>query len=249
MLFVELEVLYQLSGLLGLLAVLIAWIYGAISLIKYIHTKEKLLFYFFLAVIFTISPWYPSGLGYIYWLITRQEIAYPVYVLIGTIGVPIALLSWLQIYMSMLHSKYKNHMIIITIGISIAFFIYLFYFLFFASGAPVDALIGTKDSPIDISYKGFVLGFLGFSLVVSTITGNDFSIASLKVRDNPEIPWKGRFLIISFNLYAIGALGDGFLPLAPVTLIIFRTLMMLSSTFYYIGFILPNWVKRFLKLE
>ncbi|UCC19135.1 MAG: hypothetical protein JSV62_13695 [Promethearchaeota archaeon] len=246
---VPLDGLYQLSGIFGFLAVAIAWLYGGIVLYKYIKTKQKVLFYFFLAIIFTMSPWYPSGLGFIYWLITKEEIIYPAYVLIGTIGVPIALLSWIQIYMPALHKKYKSIVTWIIICFSIAFYIYEFYFLFFAAGAPVQGLIGIKESAIDIDFKGFTLVFLAFSLLVSTITGNDFAFASLKERENPVLKWKGRFLLISFNLFAIGGIGDGFLPLTPITLIIFRTLMMLSSTFYYFGFILPGWVKKLLKIE
>jgi hypothetical protein len=246
---VVLDDLTQLSGIFGFLAVAIAWLYGGITLYKYIKTKEKLLLYFFLAVIFTVSPWYPSGLGYIYWLLTNEEILYPVYVLMGTLGVPIALLSWLQIYMPALHQKQKAVVTWIVLGFSIVFYAYLFYFLFFASGAPIDGLIGIKDSAIDISYKGLVLGYLAFSLLVSTITGNDFAIASMKEKDNPVIVWKGRFLILSFNLFAVGGIGDGFLPLTPFTLVIFRTFLMLSNTFYYLGFILPKWTKKLLKLD
>lgn len=239
----------HLSGVLGFLAVCIAWLYGGIVLYKYIKSKEKILFYFFLAIMFTMSPWYPSGLGYIYWLITSEEIIYPVYVLLGTIGVPIALLSWIQIYMPALHPNQKKLVTVIALCFSIVFYFYVIFFLFIASGAPVVELIGIKRSAIDIDYKGLFLGFLAFSLLISTITGNDFAIASLKVKDNPAIRWKGRFLIISFNLFAIGAIGDGFIPLSPATLIIFRTLMMLSSTFYYIGFILPKWFRRLIKVE
>ena len=248
-LFIELNDLTQLSGILGFLAVAISWLFGAIVLYKYFKTKQQVLFYFFLAIIFIISPWYPSGIGYIYWLITTEEIPYTAYVLIGTIGVPIALISWIQIYMPALHPKKKNLITIITICISIVFYIYVIYFLFFASGAPVKGLIGTKRSAIDIDYKGLVLGFLAFSLLFSTVTGNDFAIASLKEKNNPEIRWKGRFLLVSFNLFAIGGIGDGFLPLTPVTLVLFRTFMMLSSTFFYLGFILPGWMKRILKLD
>lgn len=249
MIFIALNDLTQLSGIFGFIAVIIAWFYGAIVLIKYIKTKEKMLFYFFLAIIFTMSPWYPSGFGYIYWLFTRQEIAYQVYVLLGTIGVPIALYSWLQIYMPALHAKKKEPVTLVIIFLSIAFYIYLFYFVFFAPGAPIDGIIGIKRNPVDIDYKGFIFVFLAISLLISTITGNDFSIASLKVKDNPAIKWKGRFLIISFNLFAIGAFGDGFIPLTPVTLIIFRTFMLISSTTYYIGFILPKWMRKLLSLE
>lgn len=246
---VPLDDLSQLSGIFGSLAIAIAWLYGGIVLYKYFKTKEKTLFYFFLAIIFTMSPWYPSGLGYIYWLITRQEIIYPVYVLLGTIGVPIALLSWIQIYMPALHEKWKSIATWILISFSVIFYIYIFYFLFFATGAPVEELLGIRDSPIDISYRGFLLVFLAISLLVSTVTGNDFAIASLKEKDDVVLKWKGRFLLLSFNLFAIGGIGDGFLPLSPATLIIFRTLMMFSSTFYYLGFILPGWTKRILKIE
>ncbi|MFX0001812.1 MAG: hypothetical protein ACFE88_17000 [Candidatus Hermodarchaeota archaeon] len=249
MIFIALDDLTQLSGIFGFIAVIIAWFYGIIVLFKYIKTKEKMLFYFFLAIIFTMSPWYPSGLGYITSLFTRQEIAYQAYVLLGTIGVPIALYSWLQIYMPTLHPEKKDIVSLIIICLSIIFYIYLFYFVFFAPGAPVDDLIGIKRNPIDIDYKGFILVFLAISLLISTITGNDFSIASLRVKDNPTIMWKGRFLIISFNIFAIGSIGDGFIPLTPVTLIIFRIFMMISSTTYYIGFILPKWMKKLLSLE
>ena len=246
---IDLDELTQLSGIFGFLAVAIAWLYGGITLYKYVKTKERILFYFFLAVIFTISPWYPSGLGYIYWLFTREALAYSVYVLLGTIGAPIALFAWIQIYMPALHPNQKNVAIIISIIISIVFYVYLIYFLFISPGAPVENLIGIKDSAIDISYKGFVLIFLAFSLIISTITGNEFAIASLKVKGNPVILWKGRFLVLSFNLFTVGAIGDGFIPLTPATLIIFRLFMMLASTFYYIGFIMPSWMKKILKLE
>lgn len=246
---VLLDDLTQLSGIFGFLAVAIAWLYGGIVLYKAIKTKEKMLYYFFLAVIFTISPWYPAGLGYIYWLFTHDTFTYPVYVLIGTIGIPIALFSWLQIYIPALHAKQKKIAAIIALIYSIAFYVYLIYFLFFASGAPVVGLIGIKDSAIDISYKGFILIFLAISLIISTVTGNEFAIASLKVKDNPVIVWKGRFLILSFNLFTLGAIGDGFIPLTPASLIIFRVFLMLASTFYYIGFIMPSWMKKILKLK
>ncbi|MHA2008641.1 MAG: hypothetical protein ACXABO_19995 [Promethearchaeota archaeon] len=247
MIFAEAELIH-ISGILGFLSIFIAYVYGIIVLYKYIKTREKLLFYFFLAVIFTVSPWYPSGFGYIYWLITNETIVYSAYVLLGTIGVPIALISWLQIYMPALHPKQKRIITLITVGLSLVFYIYVFVFLF-ALGDPVNNLIGIKRSPIDIDYKGFVLGFLAFSLLVSTITGNEFSISSLKTKDNPVIKWKGRFLILSFNFFAIGALGDGFITLNPVTLIIFRIFLVLANTFYYLGFILPKWMRKILSID
>ncbi|MHA2397893.1 MAG: hypothetical protein ACXADU_03260 [Promethearchaeota archaeon] len=249
MIFITLDNLTQLSGLFGFLGISISWLFGVIVLIQYIRTRETRLFYFFLSIIFLVSPWYPSGLGYLYWLITAEEIAYQIYVLLGTIGVPIALYSWLQIYMPIMHNKYKTKAIWLITGISIIFYIYLALCVLIIPGAPIEALIGIKRSAIDIDYKGFVLGFLAFSLVISSITGNDIAIASLKAEADPILKWKGRFLFLSFNLFAIGSIGDGFIPLTPVTLIVFRTFIMLSSTFFYAGFILPKWIRKFLSVE
>lgn len=248
MIFIELDPLGQLSGILGIISIAVAFFYGALVLIKAIQLKNKTLYYFFFAVIFTMSPWYPSGFGYLYWLITRGVIPYPIYVLLGTLGVPIALFAWFQIYIPALHPKLKYPLLIGTAILSTIYYIYVFFFLFFAPGAPVEELIGLKQSAIDIEYKGFALIFLAFSLLVSTITGNEFSIHSMKSTDK-IIKWKGRFLILSFNFFAIGAIGDGFIELNPFTLIFFRTFMVLASTFYYIGFIMPKWMKKILKLE
>ncbi|TFF69343.1 MAG: hypothetical protein EU516_00080 [Promethearchaeota archaeon] len=246
--FIDLDPLSQLSGILGIISVAVAFFYGILVIIKAIQLKYKDLYYFFFAVIFTISPWYPSGFGYVYWLITNEVIPYPIYVLLGTLGVPVALFSWFQIYIPALHPRIKKPVIAITAILSIIYYVYVFFFLFFAPAAPVTNLIGIKQSVIDIEYKGFALIFLAFSLLVSTITGNEFAINSLK-NEEKLIKWKGRFLVLSFNFFAIGAIGDGFLELTPITLIIFRVFMVLSSTFYYLGFILPKWMRKLLKIE
>jgi len=158
------------------------------------------------------------------------------------------LFAWFQIYIPTVYPKAKYPILIITAILSVVYYGYVFYFLFIVPGAPIEALIGIKTNPVDIEYKGYALIFLGYSLLVSTVTGNEFSIKSLKSEDK-LIKWKGRFLVLSFNFFAIGAIGDGFLPLTPITLIIFRVLMFLSSTCYYIGFLMPNWMKKILKIK
>lgn len=248
LLFIELDVLSQLSGILGTISLAVSFLFGILVLIKAIKLKYNMLYYFFFAIIFTVSPWYPSGFGYVYWLITNEVIPYPIYILLGTLGVPIALFAWFQIYIPTLHPRLKKPLLIGAAIVSILFYLYVFIFLFIASNAPVEELIGIKQSAIDIDYKGFALVFLAFSLLVSTITGNEFSIHSIRSGDK-TIKWKGRFLILSFNFFAIGAIGDGFIELNPLTLIIFRIFMLLSSTFYYIGFIMPKWMKKILKLD
>jgi hypothetical protein len=56
LLFIELDYLSQLSGILGTITVVIALFYGILVLIKAIQLKYKDLYYFFFAIIFTILP-------------------------------------------------------------------------------------------------------------------------------------------------------------------------------------------------
>jgi hypothetical protein len=245
---VELDPFSQLSGLLAFITILVAWLYGALILIKAIQLKYRTFYYLFLAVIFTMSPWFSSGIGYIYWVITAEALPYDVYILLGTLGVPIALFAWFQIYLPGLRPKAKKPLLITTAILSIVYYVYVLFFLYLAPGAPVMELIAIRPTAVDNEYKAFALIFLAYSLLISTVTGNDFSINSMKSEDK-LLKWKGRFLILSFNLFAVGAIGDGFLPLTPVTLIIFRIFMVLSSTFYYIGFILPKWMRKILPIS
>ena len=244
---VELDLLNQLSGFLAFLSLVVAWLYGTLILIKAVKLKYKNFYYLFLAVIFTMSPWYPSGIGYLFWLFTGEGLPYTVYVLLGTLGVPIALFAWFQIYIPGLRPKAKYPLLITTIVLSIVYYIYVIFFLYFAPAAPVTELIALRPTIVNNEYKAYALIFLAYSLLISTVTGNDFAINSMKNED-VLIKWKGRFLLLSFNFFAIGAIGDGFLPLNPITLLIFRVFMVLASTFYYIGFIMPNWMKKILKI-
>ncbi|MFW9899010.1 MAG: hypothetical protein ACFFDO_07090 [Candidatus Thorarchaeota archaeon] len=246
---VELDPISQLSGLLAFIQSLFSLTLGAIILHKAIRKREKMLFYFFFAVIFIMSPWYPSGFGYVYWLFTGNVFSYQVYVLMGTIFIPVALIAWLEIYMSTLHPKKKKLVLICFTILFIIFYIYLFYFLFFAPDAPIINMIGIQHKPNDITYRSFVIIFLAFCIVVTLFTGINFSIISMNVIDNPTVIWKGRFLLISFILFPIGAFGDALIEYGAVDLIIFRTIIVLSMIFYYIGFLMPKWMKKILSLE
>ena len=249
MMVVRLDEISQLSGLFGLITVMIAIFWGCIVLYRAIKSKEKILYFFFLAVIFTMSPWSSSGFGYLFWLITGEVFNYYAYILIGTLGIPIALISWLKIYFKTLHTDKSKIVLSLITFISIFYYIYLIYFLFLASNAPIKELIGIQPKPNDMEYKGFILIYMAMAVLLSTITGIDFSLTSIKIKENPIVQWKGRFLLISFICFAIGALGDAAFVFNQITLITFRIFLIISSTLYYIGFIMPKWMKKFLSLK
>ncbi len=252
MFFQVLSDLAQISGLTALIAVLISFLLGFIVLIKYFKTKQILIFNFFLCIIFTSSPWYPSGLGYLYWIITGEFLSYQIYVLIGTVGIPIAILAWLNVYLSTIKPK-KKKLVLILYGIfSIIFELYLFYFLLLAPGAPVDSLLGIiidPTNPMDIDYKGFVLIFLALSILTACITGFHFAAKSMKKEEPLEVRWKGRFLLIAFLFFGISAIFDALIEMDSLLLIIIRIILALAMFLFYLGFILPKWIKKILSIE
>ena len=244
---VELSETGHLSGVLGIFAICIAFLLGIIVLYKAIKLKQKMLFYFFLTVFFTISPWYSSGFGYIFLLITKSTLDYRFYVLLGTIFIPIAILAWLTIYMTVIFPKKKNFILISYAIFSIFFYIYLILFLYTVPGAPIESMVGIKRTPIDIEYSGFVFIYLGLMIATAVLTGIHFSIISLK-SDTIEVKWKGRFLLSAFISFGIGAIADGLLNLSLLFLFIFRVILLVSASLFYIGFIMPKWMKKIIKI-
>ena len=104
-----------------------------------------------------------------------------------------------------------------------------------------------KRNPIDIEYRGFVFIYLGLMIATAVLTGIHFSIISLK-SDTIQVKWKGRFLLCAFLLFATGAIADGLLYLSLLFLFIFRVILLISATLFYIGFIMPKWMKKIIKI-
>lgn len=252
MLFQVLSELAKISGLTALISLAIGFLLGFVVLIKYFKTRQVLIFNFFLCIILTLSPWYPSGFGYLYWILTEDFLNYQMYVFIGTVGVPIAILAWLNIYLSTMLPKIKKPILIIYGLLSIFFEVYIFYFLFLAPGAPIDSLLGIINdptNPMDIDYKGFVLIFLGLSILTACLTGFHLAVKSMKRKEIPEIRWKGRFLFIAFLLFGVSAIFDAIIEMAPILLVLMRIILDFTTFFFYLGFILPSWSKKFLSIK
>ena len=123
--------LAQVSGLTSVISLGIGFLLGFIVLTKAIKTKQRIIFLFFLCTIFTLSPWYPSGGGYIYWLITGYPLPYETYIIIGTAFIPIAILSWLDVYMTTIAPEKKRMILLIFAVFSIATFWAIWYFNIF----------------------------------------------------------------------------------------------------------------------
>lgn len=239
----------QLAGLLILISVCFVIILAVFVLRIAVKRKNKLLYAFCLFMLFLNTPWIPSAFGYLIWLITGEIIAYQTYVILGTTGVPIAFLMWFYIYTTLLYPHWKKYVLMILGVFSIIFYVYVFYFLFYAPGAPIDYMIGIKKTELDIEYRGFVLIYIASLLIIGAPTFLHFAIASIRTKDDPKIQWRGRFILISLILFLIGAPIDALFTPAPIFLVFIRIILLLTGLFFYMGFVMPDWVQKMLKLE
>lgn len=224
-------------------------IFGGLILFKAVSSKDKYLYYFILVGLFSGTAWtHPIGIGYIYWLITTDFLNYYILVLIGLVSVPFATFAWLNIYLSLVLKKRRTLILTLYGILTVVFYIYIFSLLFTIPDL-VAVYIDQINDPISLEYKGFALAFAVISVITNTLTGLHFAIKSMKVRENMLIKWKGRFLLIAFIIFTVvGILGSVFSVIIEVVIIV-RILVVIALFFLYVGFIMPSFMKKLLKIE
>jgi len=228
-----------LSGTSSIILIIISLYFGFKLISKYFQYKEKTLLFVGITGIFVFEPWWPSAISFLQALITGEGITIELYFLIGNVFIPIAILSWLNAFTNLLFEDKKRTILIATATVSCLFEAFFLYFLF------TDVtIIGELQGLVDVQYKSFVLLYLFLAIVITLITGILFARESLK-SDNPNTRAKGKLLVVAFVSYVVGAILDSAIPLNLITLPITRMIMVISSITFYGGFILPNWIKKF----
>ena len=252
MLFVAISLSDQAYGMMTLIAIIVDLIMSMAILKKAIQHKQSIVFIFFLTIFFTSVAWWPVAIEYVYWIITGNLLPYASLAELNVLGIVISFLAWLYIYMKVVHhEKPKMMLLILTIyGIfSLSFFIYVIYYVRIAPGAPVKSMIGNEITPFISDAPDIILLYAFILLITVLITGLHFSIRSMRVQDNPEVKWKGRFLFISFILYFFGEMDFMSMFFGIEFAVFTRLILIFSSILFYIGFMMPDFMKKLLNLE
>ncbi len=252
MLFVAISISDQAYGMMTLLAAIIDLILSMIIMKKAFKQRESLLYVFFLAIFFTSVSYWQVGSEYIYWILTGNLYPYGFLTEINLIGVIISFLAWLYIYLKVIQDRRLNVQILILIIygiICLAFFIYAIYYLRIAPGAPVKEMLGYEITAFMSDASDIVLLFSLILLITVLVTGLHFSIKSMKVLDNPAVKWKGKFLFICFILYFFGEMDFMSIFLGLEFAVIARIILIISTIFFYIGFMMPDFMKKLLNIK
>ncbi len=210
---------------------------------KYFKTKNSVLILVGLTWI-AMSTWAISIVAYfILYVFFNVVISYEVFFLLDIGFILPGLICWVLAMSKLLHLKLLKRKItlrvfIITIGITE---IILLYFIF--------------SDPTTIGYNmGFNTEFTPFSIFIYSLTslifltmGILFVKQSLDSNDK-ETNVKGKILFLAFIFFIIGA----FITMLIREFLIEtigQFLLLMSSIFFYLGFILPNWMKKYLNIK
>ncbi len=232
-----------IGGILNIITVTIGFYIGFLIISKYFTHKRKEFLMFGICSILITSPWWPGTISFISFWITTETIPDKMYFLIGNVLLPVAVILWLIIVTDFLNvdKKLKKQLFIFFTIYCIFFEIMLFTHLIYLP----PEYIGTIDKIMDVQYENVMRYMLLSFIIYLLITGVLFARESLK-SNNPEIRLKGKLIFIAFIFFCLGAILDAEFPLDYVSLLITRIILLLSSFVFYLGLILPDWIKNLL---
>jgi len=234
-----LSFLDTLNGVFSVIFVAISLLVGFTILSRYFKYKERVYFLVGSTWVLISSPWWPSSLSFLVALSNGVGITEEAYFLIGNILVPVAVALWLLAFTEFLYTE-KRKLILSIFAIIGVIFEVLFLIILFLNPDFIGEL-----NIVDVNYKSFIMIFLIFFLLIIVVTGLLFANLSLKSED-PEVKLKGKLLVIAYITFSVGALLDSSIPLNEALIIITRLILIVSAFFWYAGFLLPKWLKKYL---
>ncbi|MBD3194818.1 MAG: hypothetical protein GF317_07175 [Candidatus Lokiarchaeota archaeon] len=243
---IELTFPQILQGTFNLIFVIISFIVGLTILTKYFKFKRT--HYISIGIIWIgiSTPWLHGAIAFIL-LLFNIEMLQSIRFIIAYAVIPIITALWFNTFTDFIYEDKKKlfvSLISIIAGIcEMIFFIFLF--------TDQEGLVGVFDYAngeyFTATYRPFTRFTLLFFLASAFISFMLFASQSLKSAD-PEVKLKGKFLIIAFITYTICAVIDSFAFFLQfeIIVVIIRVLLMLSAIEFYLGWILPEFVKNHL---
>ena len=161
------------------------------------------------------------------------------------ITLPIAFTFWIVAIskLFLLKTQFRNLVIVLSVIMNLIFGLFYVFFLFTDM-----SLIGYYSSLFEVSYGLFGIIYFTTYSIIFLITGFIFSFKCF-ISEISVVRLKGKFIFIAFLLSSIGGIFTVITQNVFIDLL-GRILVLLSSIFFYIGFVLPEWIKKkFLKEE
>ena len=232
-----LESIEIINGFLGIIYVIVSLVIGIRLMTKYFQNKNTIFIYVGLTWIGLSTLWLAASISFILALTTGDWLPPIPYFLIGVSLIPFFLFMWMIAFSSLVFEYYKN----IFLGVFAIFCMIIeviFFYLLFTD----HSMIGIQNTPIDTDWGIFMTIYLILVIIIALITGGLFSYKSI-ISENPEIRLRGKVILISFIIWALGSIIDTIFefPLMRTLAII---LLIVASFLWYFAFNLPKFLKK-----
>lgn len=234
---VQLTQLEYIQGISTLIFVLIAVILGLKVSSIYFKYKRREFYLAGLTLILLVSPYYFAVIDFL--MIILTGIPAPVEIIyIGISLVAFTSLTWLTLITDLLYKQKQKIILGLIIIQIVAFEIFLIYAILVQPTLILIPFGGRyyREAPILIYYYIF-------SMLIFLITGFLFARGSVK-SENKEVRLKGKFLFVALISYVIGAILDIAFEATAFTETLARLVQISSFTEFYIGFTLPDFIKK-----
>jgi len=242
----ELTLFELLQGILSSIYVIITFIVAVLLLFKYYKYKDQNLFLVGVALSGIAAPYIPDFLIFTVIISTSYSLSISFYievlialVIITTFISTIAVVCWLFAITNLMSLTWQKLALVLT-GLFLGSFISLFIVFIF-----IDfPLIGTFNGPFDYQW-GLLTTFYYLSVILIIIVTGGMFVRETQKSPHRQIKLKGRFLLSAIFSFVLAALIP-FVVYNVIVLVITRIILVFSSILFYMGFILPKWVKKLL---
>ncbi|MBD3253662.1 MAG: hypothetical protein GF383_01135 [Candidatus Lokiarchaeota archaeon] len=227
-----------LQSISVLIFIIISLILGIKIILKYFKHERKELLFAGLTIILMLAPYYNDPISF-FLIITTGKPVDVIIIYLGIGIVALANITWGFVYTELLKKEKQRLILGFLTAQTIIFEFILIYAIFFN---PSLILIPFGDR----FYREapLLIGFYIFWLILYLFMGFSIAIVAYK-SDNREVHLKGIFLLLAMSSYVVGTLLDFAIEISAITIIVGRIIMITSYIEFYLGFILPNWVKDF----
>ena len=227
-----------LNGLFSLIFVSVTIIIGLKIAHRYFKIKNRVFLLVGLGWAGICSPWWPSSISFIFVLITGKGLETFVYLFIGNVIFHLSITLYIIGVTDMVYKDKQKMIVGIYIVYGIIYNIYFYWALF-----TDPAIIGELKGYFDVTFVRIVSIYL-FSAIIIVFTFTLLLARQSFKSDQPDIKLTGKLLLIAILFFATGSVLDALIVLTEITLIITRIILITGSILFYLGFLMPDFLKK-----
>ena len=224
----------------SLIIVIIFILVGLLTALKYREIKNKTYIWWGIGLLGQGLVWLGSGISFLLIVLTGNGLDLRTYLLISYSWAAITLFFWMWTITELLFKERQKIILAIYAVIGILFEMIYFYLLLTNAEKSIGEI---STPPIDSRTIGLLQLYLMFVLASIAISLFWFIGRSWKSQDK-EIKLKANFLLIGMISFVFGAFLDGFISLTTAPIFIVRIILVASAIEFYIGWNLPNFIKK-----